>query len=260
MSETKLRQDARAIWDAAVAAAEPEGLVFRALTGSLGDEIRAAPRIIVVGGGKAGSAMAAGLERALAGRLDRVEGLVNVPAGSERPLKRVKLHPARPAASNYPTRDGVAGAERMLKLASSAQSDDVGICLISGGGSALLPAPVEGISLEDKQSATRLLSGCGASIVEMNAVRKHLSSIKGGRLAQAFAGRKLISLIVSDVVGDPLDVIASGPTAPDPSTFADALAVLQRFELTDKVPATILKHLEVGAKGKHAETPKTLSP
>src|SRR5204862_2361927 len=115
--------------------------------------------------------------------------------------------------------------------------------LLSGGGSALLPAPADGIPLEDKQQVTRLLHSCGATIHEMNAVRKHLSRIKGGRLAQAFTGRALFSLIISDVVGDPLDVIASGPTAADPSTFADALSILERFDLVPRTPANVLKHL-----------------
>jgi glycerate 2-kinase len=260
MSETELRHAARAIWDAAVAAAEPAELVYHALTGPPGEAIRAARRIIiVVGGGKAGAAMAAGLERALGDRLDRVEGLVNVPGGSERPMQKLHLHAARPAGSNHPTAEGVVGASRMLELVSNAKSDDVVVCLISGGGSALFPAPAEGISLEDKQVTTKLLHACGASIDEMNAVRKHLSRIKGGRLAQAFRGQRLISLIVSDVVGDPLDVIASGPTAPDPTTFADALAVLRRYDLTSKVPATIVRHLELGEAGRIPETPKSLS-
>src|SRR5262249_8171502 len=131
-------------------------------------------------------------------------------------------------------------------------------CLISGGGSALLPAPVPGVTLADKQEVTRLLHGCGATINEMNTVRKHLSLSKGGRLAQAFTGRGLFSLIISDVVGDPLDVIASGPPGPDPPPFADALKVLDRFGLTDRVPAAVVGHLSRGAAGEAPETPKAL--
>lgn len=258
MSESQLREQARAIFDAAVAAAEPTALVGRALAGPLSDELRQAKRILVVGAGKAGSAMAAGFEQTMADCLDRVEGIVNVPKGSERPLRRVKLHAARPGGSNQPTAEGVAGAARMLELISRSGPDDVAVCLISGGGSALLPLPVEDVSLEDKQATTKLLHACGASINEMNAVRKHLSRIKGGRLAQAFHGRMLVSLIISDVVGDPLDVIASGPTAPDSSRFADALDVLERFELMAKVPSSIVKHLQAGVEGKIDETPKLL--
>ena len=204
-----------------------------------------AGRILVVGGGKAGAAMAAGVEAALHDRLDRVSGVVNVPEGAVRPLRSVRLHAGRPAGVNHPTAAGVAGVEDMLDLVSAAGPDDLGLCLLSGGGSALLPAPVEGVSLEDKQRVTALLHACGATIDEMNCVRKHLSRFKGGRLAQAFAERgcPVYSLIISDVIGDPLDVIASGPTAADPTTFADAIAVLDRHGLTDRTPPAVLDHL-----------------
>jgi glycerate 2-kinase len=134
------------------------------------------------------------------------------------------------------------------------------VCLLSGGGSALLPAPAEGVALADKQQVTRLLHACGATINELNAVRKHLSRIKGGQLARGFAGRHLYSLIISDVIGDPLDVIASGPTAADPTTFADALGVLAKYELTARVPPAVREHLERGAAGRVAETLKQLPP
>src|SRR5205823_692259 len=147
---------------------------------------------------------------------------------------------------------------QILDLFGSAGPEDVGICLLSGGGSALLPAPVNGVSLEDKQKVTQLLHECGATINEMNAVRKHLSRMKGGRLAQAFKGRALYSLIISDVIGDPLDVIASGPTAPDPITFTEALAVLEKYRLTPQVPPSVLDHLKKGVSGQVPETPKTL--
>jgi hydroxypyruvate reductase/glycerate 2-kinase len=202
--------------------------------------------------------MSAALEAALPDCLDRIEGVVNVPGGSELPLQRIQLHAARPGGSNHPTAAGVAGAQRILDLLRSAGPQDVALCLLSGGGSALLPAPADGVTLEDKQQVTKLLHACGATINEMNAVRKHLSAIKGGRLAQAFAGRLLISLIISDVVGDPLDVIASGPTAADPTTFADALQVLAKFQLTDRVPGAVLHHLQRGAAGALPETLKAL--
>ena len=250
------REHAVAIWNAAVDAVRPEPLVKGAVEWE--KWIRAAPRVIVVGAGKAGPGMAAGLEAALADRLDRVEGLVNVPAGMTAPLKRVRLHAARPQGVNEPTAEGVAGAEEMLRLLQGAGPEDVAVCLLSGGGSALLPAPVEGVSLADKQAVTKLLHKCGATIDEMNCVRKHLSRVKGGRLAEAFRGKALVSFIVSDVVGDPLDVIASGPTAPDPTTFADALAVLARYGLTDSAPAAVLRHLEAGCAGRVPETPKSI--
>lgn len=255
------RADALAVWHRAVAAALPQPLVERELTaGPHAAAVRSAPRVVVVGAGKAGAGMAAGLEAALAEHLDRVDGLVNVPEGTDAPLKRVRLHPARPAGANEPTAAGVAGTEEMLRLLAGAGPDDVAVCLLSGGGSALLPAPTAGVTLADKLAVTRLLHRSGATIGEINAVRKHLSAVKGGRLAEAFRGRLLVSLVVSDVVGDPLDVIASGPTAPDPTTFADALVVLDRYGLRGQAPAALLDHLTRGAAGKLPETPKSLTP
>lgn len=249
------RNDARAIWDAAVRAALPGPSIEHFFaTDPLAETIRNAPRILVVGAGKAGLGMAAGLEAALADRLDRVEGIVNVPEGQDRPLARIRLHAARPLGVNEPTAAGVAGAEEMLRLAVNAGTEDVAVCLLSGGGSALLPAPAAGISLEDKLAVTKLLHRSGATIDEMNCVRKHLSRIKGGRLAEDFRGKLFVSLIVSDVVGDPLDVIASGPTAPDPTTFAEAIAILQRYGLWDRTPGSVKLHLERGSP----ETPKTI--
>jgi glycerate 2-kinase len=259
VSSSCLRDHARAIWQAGVEAVRPEPLLRHALSNSvLKDALARAPRILVVGAGKAGAAMSAAVEALLPTYLDRMEGVVNVPAESVRPLQKIYLHAARPAGSNQPTVEGVAGARRILDFVAGAGPDDVCLCLFSGGGSALLPAPVAGLTLEDKQQVTPLLHHCGATINEMNAVRKHLSAVKGGRLAQAFAGKALFSLIISDVVGDPLDVIASGPTAPDPTTFADALAVLERHHIIDQVPLPVLAHLRHGAAGKTTETPKTL--
>ena len=255
------REHARAIWDAAVAAADPFALVRTALSGpDLRRAVERAGRVLVVGGGKAGAPMAAGVEAALAGRLDRVSGVVNVPEGAVRLLQAVRLHGGRPAGVNHPTTAGVAGVQEMLDLVKTAGAHDLGLCLLSGGGSALLPAPVDGVSLEDKQCVTALLHACGATIDEMNCVRKHLSRFKGGRLAQAFAERgcPVNSLIISDVIGDPLDVIASGPTAADPTTFAEALAVLDRYGLTDRTPQAVLAHLRRGTVGEVPETLKTL--
>jgi hydroxypyruvate reductase/glycerate 2-kinase len=254
-----LRDHAVAIWQAAVAAVRPEGLLREALADAwLSRVIDEAPRIRVVGAGKAGAAMSAALESLLPDALGRMEGLVNVPAETVRPLRAIKLHAARPAGSNEPTAAGVEGARRIIDLLAGVGPEDVALCLLSGGGSALLPAPVEGVRLEDKQQVTRLLQGCGATIREMNAVRKHLSRVKGGRLARQFAGRTLVSLIISDVVGDPLDVIASGPTVADPTTYGDAVAVLAKYGLTDQVPAAVREHLERGAAGSIRETPKSL--
>src|SRR5262249_53134765 len=148
----------------------------------------------------------------------------------------------------------------MLRLLAGAGPDDVAVCLLSGGGSALLPAPVEGITLSAKQQVTRLLHRCGATIDEMNCVRKHLSRVKGGRLAGAFRGKFLLSLIISDVVGDPLDVIASGPPPPDTTPAADGVAVLDTFGLRGRVPPAVVTHLSRGAAGEIPETPKQPDP
>jgi glycerate 2-kinase len=258
-----LREDARAIWHAAVAAVRPEDLVRNAVTATgtpLAEALAAARRIIVVGAGKAGAAMAAGVEAGLAGHLDRVSGWINVPAGVERTLRAIRLHVARPIATNQPTEAGVIGSDAILKLVAEAGPTDVVLCLLSGGGSALLPAPSDGVTLADKRAITEQLHACGATIGEMNAVRKHLSRIKGGGLAAACRAGWLFSLIVSDVVGDPLDVIASGPTAPDPTTFADALDVLHHHDLLDRAPSSVRERLIRGAAEGLPETLKLLPP
>jgi hydroxypyruvate reductase/glycerate 2-kinase len=280
-----LRAEAVGIWTAAVSAVKPAKLVRTAverLPAAVREAIDAAPRILIVGCGKAGAWMTWHLEGELRHKWDRIEGLVNIPAGSEsayleevippefwagqprrlvglRPLK-TQMHPARPPGHNHPTADGVCGTNEILRLLASAGPDDVAFCLLSGGGSALLPAPVTGITLEDKQAVTAQLHACGATIQEMNAVRKHLSRVKGGRLAAAFRGRLLVGLIISDVVGDPLDVIASGPTAPDPTTYSDALAVIDRYDLRQRVPPAVIDVLARGAAGELPETVKELPP
>lgn len=253
-----LAVQARQIWDAAVAAVRPVDLLERFLQQQpdLRRDWEQSPRLIVVGAGKAGAAMAEALEQQLSPAIDRMQGIINVPSGSVRSLRRLRLHAARPTGSNHPTSDGVIGSEEMLRLLQSADDQTEAICLISGGGSALLPAPW-GVSLADKQQMTRLLHACGASIDEMNTVRKHLSRVKGGRLAESFRGRRLTSLILSDVIDDPLDVIASGPTVADPSTFADAWEILDRYGLLGQVLA-VDAHLIAGLKGLVPETPKEL--
>ena len=236
----QLRSDALAIWQAGLEAVRSEPLlrnhvrvVGRML--HVGDEaidLDRVGRIVVVGAGKAGAGMAAGIERALGGELmaeKNLTGWINVPADCLRPLERIHLHAARPAGVNEPTSEGVAGAEEILRLVAGLDERDLCLCLLSGGGSALLPAPAEGITLADKQAVTRHLSQSGANIQELNTVRKQLSRIKGGGLMRACRAGRLLTLIISDVIGDPLDVIASGPTVPNLSTAADALAVLEKF-------------------------------
>jgi hydroxypyruvate reductase len=237
----QLREDALAIWRASVDAVRSDRLVLetvraqdgRLTVGDLQIPLAEIERIAVVGCGKAGTGMAAGLEAALGDRLleeKKVHGWVNVPDDCVKQLKHVHLHGSRPAGVNEPTEQGVQGARHVLDIVRSLGPKDVCFCLISGGGSALLPAPVEGITLTDKLNVTRHLSGAGANIQQLNTVRKQLSSIKGGRLAQACTAGHLITLIISDVLGDPLDVIASGPTVADPSTPQQALDVLSEFD------------------------------
>lgn len=258
--QSSLPDDALAIWHAAVDRVRPRDLMRSYFDShpELRQLLSDAPRIVVVGGGKAGSSMAESLEALLPEQLEKVEGVVNVPANAVRPLQKIRLHAARPAASNHPTAEGITGTERMLDLVSACSADDVAIVLISGGGSALLPAPTEGVSLEDKQAVTKLLHACGATIQEMNCVRKHLSRFKGGGLAQKFRGKRMISLIISDVVGDPLDVIASGPTAEDPTTFRDARSVLSRYGLDQRAPRAVVDRLDQGSRGEVPETLKEL--
>ena len=237
----QLLHDACEIWRAGVAAVDSSRLVREVLTvadgrlhvGEESFELAKLGRIIVVGCGKAGAGMAAGVEEALGAKLaesKQLIGWVNVPADCVRTLTHIHLHGARPAGRNEPTAEGIAGSEHILKLVSTAAPDDLVICLISGGGSALLPAPIDGVTLADKQAVTRFLSAAGANITELNTVRKALSRIKGGGLARACRAKRLIALIISDVLGDPLDVIASGPTVPTTTGPADALAVLRRFD------------------------------
>jgi len=212
-------------------------------------------RVFLLGGGKAAAAMAAALEDLLGPLI--AGGVVSVKYGHAVPTARVRVleagHPLPDAA-------GVAAAEEVLALAREAGPDDLVLVLISGGGSALLTAPAEGVTLEDKMAVTRLLLAAGAPIGELNAVRKHLSRIKGGRLARALAPARSVALILSDVLGNPLDVIASGPTVPDPTTFADALEVLRRRNILGAVPGSVREVLQAGAAGHLPETPKPGDP
>jgi hydroxypyruvate reductase len=219
-------------------------------------------RIAVVGAGKAGAGMAAALEEIFGAALveeKQISGWVNVPAdcvrapsppaplpqGERGETERIRLHAARPAGVNEPTEEGVAGTEEILRIVEALGPEDLCIALISGGGSALMPAPIEGISLADKVSVTRFLSAAGANIAELNTVRKQLSRVKGGGLARACRAGRLVSLIISDIPGDPLDLIASGPTVPDDSTSQEVLALLERFGAREAgVPTTVFTALE----------------
>lgn len=210
-------------------------------------------RITIVGAGKAGAAMALAAEAALGERI--AQGLVLVKDGhtGDSPLARIEL-----AEAGHPVPDsrGVEATSRLLALVDAAGDQGAVLCLISGGGSALLVSPAHGLTLSDLQVATGLLLRAGATINELNAVRKHLSNISGGRLARRAAPAPVVSLILSDVIGSPLDVIGSGPTAPDPTTYTDALAVIDKYKLAAQMPPPVMERLRLGVEGGAPETPK----
>ncbi|MGH8447611.1 MAG: glycerate kinase type-2 family protein, partial [Solimonas sp.] len=232
----------RAMFDAAIASAQPALRVPAFLPSSVKG------RLIVIGAGKASAAMARAVEDHWQGPL---EGLVVTRYGYAVPCRRIEIVEA---AHPVPDEAGRAAARRMLWLVGGLTADDVVLCLISGGGSALLPLPADGIGLAEKQELNRALLKSGATISEMNCVRRHLSAIKGGRLAAACHPARVINLLISDVPGDdPID-IASGPTVADPSSCADALAVLRRYRIA--VPDAVRDVLESG----RGETPKPGDP
>jgi hydroxypyruvate reductase len=245
-----LRAVAHDILSAALAAVEPAKAV-RPFLERLREELPAGARVIVVGAGKATAPMAQAAEEILGDRI--AAGCINVKHGHCAPLERIEC---RECGHPVPDEAGVEGSRRIAELANDAGSDDVVLCLISGGGSALLPLPADPVTLEEKQETTRLLLASGATIHEFNAVRKHLSGIKGGRLARFAAPARVMSLILSDVVGDDLDVIGSGPTAPDSSTFEVARKVLVERGIWDRVPASVRRRLEESGD----ETPKPGDP
>lgn len=255
----KPREAALAIWQAALAAGDIAPLIGRSLrlegdilvAGGARHDLARTRRVLVLGCGKASGAMALAVEDLLDDRIS--DGFVVVKDGYRAPTRRVRL-----AEAGHPVPDarGQAAAERLVEMARQAGAADLVIVLISGGGSALTPAPAPPITLEEKQSVTRLLLAAGATINELNAVRKHLSRLKGGQLARAAAPAPVVTLVLSDVIGDPLDVIASGPTAPDPTTYGDALEVLARRGIAARVPPSIAARLEAGQRGEIEETPK----
>jgi glycerate 2-kinase len=214
-------------------------------------ELASVGRITVVGAGKAGAGMARAVEGRLGAELlahKAVRGWINVPADCVRETQAIHLHAARPAGVNEPTAEAVEGARQILEIVASQGPDDLCLCLISGGGSALLPAPAPGLTLADKIAVTRHLSESGADIAQLNTVRKHLSATKGGGLARACGAGRLYTLVISDVLGDPLDLIASGPTVADTSTPADALAVLEAFGGPGVgIPDRVFQHLRSAA-------------
>ncbi len=256
------RRQIVAILKAALEAVEPAAAVRRALSregnalrvGGATYDLAAWKHIYVVGAGKAGAPMAQAVEEILGEHL--TSGQVNVKYGYTLPTKVIALHEA---GHPIPDDAGLAGAQGLAALLDAAGKDDLVICLLSGGGSALMTLPVEGITLADMRSLTDALLRKGATINEINTIRKHLERMKGGNLARLAYPAQVISLILSDVVGNPLDVIASGPTVPDSSTFAEAYGLLERYGLLGEVPA-ISAYLQRGARGEIADTPKPGDP
>ncbi|MDD5723192.1 MAG: glycerate kinase [Syntrophales bacterium] len=257
------RSDIRAIFDAGLKAADPGEAVRRAvrlegkrlaIDGRRYD-LGAFDRVMVVGAGKAAASMAAALENILGSHLTM--GVITTKYGHGCALKTVSLMEAR---HPIPDEAGVGGSRRILELLEGAGERDLVLCVISGGGSALLPLPADGISLDDKQKTTQALLDCGADIHQINTIRKHISGIKGGRLAMAAFPATLVTLVLSDVIGDDLDVIASGPTVPDRSTFADCVEIVDRYNLTATLPAAVMAYLKGGIKGEYTETPKPGDP
>lgn len=253
------KQKALAILEAALEAVDPVRAVKRAMhlhgdsldVGPASYNLAAYEHIYVLGAGKASAAMAQALEEMLGERI--TAGWINVKDGYTAPTRRITIHEA---GHPVPDERSVAGSKQIASYAQAAGPQDLVFCLISGGGSALMTLPVEGISLADMGQLTQDLLRSGATINEINAIRKHLSQLKGGRLSQLAQPAQVVSLILSDVIGNPLDVIASGPTSPDSTTFAQAAGILRNYGLLGKVPSAIAQHLKRGMEGTIAETPK----
>ena len=250
------------ILSASLQAADPRAAVQRALTLEDNQLTFANARLNldqyrrarVVGVGKAAQSMTAGLVDVLGDRL--ADGLIitkHVDAASGLP-ERIRV---LPGGHPVPSIESATSTRALVDFLAGGDADDLVFCMISGGGSALMTLPVEGVTLEDMQNLTRLLLACGADIREMNTLRKHLDQVKGGGLARRAAPARLVTLVLSDVIGSPLDGIASGPTVADSSTYADALAILRKYGIYDQAPASIRTVLESGARG---DIPETVKP
>jgi len=260
LHDRKARKLALESLESALKAADPKEIVESKLTlrgsiltaNSYSFDLDRFKKVYVVGGGKASGSMSEALERLLDKRITR--GEVNVPRGSKAKTKVIELNEA---SHPVPDEAGVKGAKVMCELAKQASTEKaLVISLISGGGSSLMPLPRDGITIADKREVTDALLKSGATINEINTVRKHLSEFKGGWLAKKAYPATILNLILSDVVGDPLDSIASGPTVPDSTTFSDAVRILKKYDLWNRVPVSVRKLLWDGEKGLIPETPK----
>ena len=254
-----MRDHAREIFAAGVKSADPFAAVKRHVDVA-GEVLRVDGRnydlatinnVFVIGCGKAAAQMALALQEMLGERI--ASGVVVVKHGHGLSLKKIKVVEA---AHPIPDPAGVAGARQVIEIVSRAGAADLILFVISGGGSALLPMPADGLTLEDKQQTTHALLTSGATIQEINTLRKHLSGLKGGRLAELAWPASTVSLILSDVVGDRLDAIASGPTVGDATTFEDCMGIVRRYHLAEKIPPAVINLLGRGVRGEIAETPK----
>lgn len=259
MKNTHLQE----IFKSALEAAEPSSAVLRVLNLS-GKRLTVADKqydlgnyehILVIGAGKATARMALPIEMMFGERIS--SGFIIVKYGHTAPLRFIRQIEA---GHPIPDQAGVEATREITALLQKADEKTFVICLISGGGSALLVAPAKGITLQEKQRATDLLMKAGATIHELNAVRKHLSVVKGGRLARIACPATIVTLLISDVIGDRLDVIASGPTAPDRTTFAEALSVIRKYGLQSSMPPEVLSYLERGIAGCEEETAREADP
>src|SRR6266566_3162996 len=257
----KLHRDVLAAMNEALAAADPARIIRKHLklyeqvlhVGKLQFPLKEFRRIFVIGGGKASGYMAEEIEKLLGKWITR--GLVITP-DYLRPTPRSRRIRYHAATHPIPSRKGVDGVLAMLRLVDDISRDDLVIVLVSGGGSALMPLPVEGINLDDEAKVTSLLLRSGASIDEINTVRKHLSQVKGGRLAERLYPATVLTLIISDVVGDKIDAIASGPTTPDSTTYHDVELVLKKYDLWFQIPKNARRVITHGLLGSIPETPK----
>ena len=263
MDMKKLRSDAVSIFEAGVNAVDPENAVRSHMSLRDGNliingtafDLSAFDNIYVIGMGKAAAPMARAVEDILGDRV--TAGIINVKHGHTVGLDKIKINEA---AHPVPDEAGHSGAKEIVSLLEGTGERDLIIFLVSGGGSALLPHAAHGLTLEDKRILTARLLECGATIHEINTLRKHVSRVKGGRLARLAYPSTLISLILSDVIGDDLDSIASGPTVPDRSTFGDCIGIIEKYGLRDKLPARVIEYIDRGAEGLEEETPKPGDP
>ncbi|MEM7008546.1 MAG: glycerate kinase [Thermodesulfobacteriota bacterium] len=263
MGTEKLRKDAKEIFDAGLKAVDPINAVKnhvrrdgnKLILQDAEYHLESFDNIYVIGMGKAAASMAKAVEDILGERL--TSGIVNVKYGHSVELSKVKINEA---GHPVPDDEGLKGSREIMNLLNSSGEKDLVICLISGGGSALLPVPAGNLTLEDKQLVTQSLLECGANIHEINSIRKQISAVKGGRLAQLVYPSTLISLILSDVIGDNLDVIASGPTVADTHTFHDCRNIINKYSLDERVPKRVIDYIEMGCDGQIEDTPKADSP